>query len=200
MEIARTLLALSAATLLHGCATNIPVEISKAPAGAPDLPAVAADAQAFDGRRARWGGSIVNVENKPDETWVEILAKELDYYGRPRYTDRTTGRFLAQVEGFLDPQVHRKDRDMTVYGTIAGSRAGAIGGKPYTYPVVKAETTHLWPQTYAGRDDPWCRSAFYGSSIWYGHPGWWHRHRLGYHPLWWGPFWDPFPTYRYCRR
>ncbi|MGQ0657337.1 MAG: Slp family lipoprotein [Chromatiales bacterium] len=189
-----------AAILLHGCARNVPVEIRKAPSAAPDLPAVASNPQAHDGQRVRWGGTIISVENQPNETWVEILAKKLDYFGEPQYTDRSLGRFLARSEGFLDPQVYRKDRELTIYGTVAGSRASAIGAKPYTYPVVKVEKSYLWPQTYAGGNDPLCRDAYYGSSIWYRHPAYWHRHGLGYHYWRWDPFWDPFPPSRYCRR
>ena len=46
----------------------------------------------------RWGGAIASVENRRDETWIEIVE-------RPLNTDKSAGRFLARVDGFLDPAV-----------------------------------------------------------------------------------------------
>ena len=203
MRIPRLGLLTVALFFLHGCASNVPIEIRQSPAGAPAVGAVTADSTPYQGQHVRWGGSIVSVENKADETRLEILAKKLDYYGQPKYTDKSEGRFVARSASFLDPQIYRKDREITIYGTVEGSEAGKIGDKPYTFPVVKVEKFYLWPRSYADRDDPWCRDRYWRSALWYGHgyPGYfWYRHRLGYpYYWWWDPFWDPFPPHFYCR-
>ena len=42
-----------------------------------------------------WGGTIASVENRKDETWLEIVARELGSSGRPRETDRSREHHCA---------------------------------------------------------------------------------------------------------
>lgn len=132
--------------LLSGCASQIPNVISKAPA--PDIPIaeVMTQAETYNGRAVRWGGSILTVTNRPGDTEIEILAKRLNRSGRPIDGDETQGRFLARVEGFLDPAVYAQGRLLTVYGAVAGSVSKPIGEKPYVYVKVNTQTLYLWPR------------------------------------------------------
>lgn len=173
------------ALLGAGCASNVPVNIRTEPAGNPPLPTVANDAKPFVGHAVRWGGSIISVDNKPNETVLEVLGQELDAFGRPIESDRTQGRFLAEVQGFLDPQIYRKDRVVTVYGNLAPSVVRNIGEKPYTYPVVKASQVYLWAE-YAPYRDPFC-DPFFGPGPYY---------RPGFGPYY-DPYWSAYPPY--CR-
>ena len=183
-------LILLVAVLGAGCASNVPVNIRNEPADNPVLPAVAQDARAFVGRAVRWGGMVISVDNKASETVIEVLAQDLDAFGRPIESDRSPGRFLAEVQGFLDPQIYRKDRAVTVYGSIAPSVVRNVGEKPYTYAVVKAAQVYLWAD-YSPYQDPWYRDPFcdpfYGPGPYY-RPGMW---------PYYDPFWGPFPPY--CR-
>lgn len=179
------------AMAIAGCAGNVPREISTELPGGPDVAAVAADGRPFVGRQVRWGGTIVAVENKPQETWVELLAKDLGAFGRPQDTDVTQGRFLVRVEGFLDPEVYSVDREVTVYGAVESSIARMIGERPYNYPLIKAERIYLWPEYARYGDDPWCDEFYWRSAWWHYHssPWYWHRPFYPYHR---DPFWDPF--------
>ena len=178
------------AVMLAGCAGNVPLNIRSEPAGNPALQAVSQDAKPYLGRAVRWGGSIISVDNNPNETLLEVLAQELDAFGRPIESDTSPGRFLAEVKGFLDPQIYRKDREVTVYGSVAPSVVRKVGEKPYTYPVVKAAEVYLWAD-YSPYRDPWRRDPF--CDPFFG-PGPYYR------PWMWpyyDPFWGAYPPY--CR-
>jgi outer membrane lipoprotein len=132
--------------LLGGCASNIPIEIREPPMWSPLLSQAQANPKAYQGQPVRWGGNIVSAENKPNDTWIEVLAKELGSEGRPVAGDESVGRFVVRVSGFLDPAVYRKDRQVTVYGKLEGLETRKIGDLPYAYPLIKAEKIYLWPE------------------------------------------------------
>ncbi len=70
------------------------------------------------GANVRWGGVILNSRNRGNRTCYEILSRELDKYLRPTQEDYTNGRFIACKDGFQDPLVFQKGREVTVTGTI----------------------------------------------------------------------------------
>jgi outer membrane lipoprotein len=131
---------------LGGCASHIPVKIRQAVPDSPRLPQVGQNPDSFVGRSVRWGGTIVKIENKENETWVELVEKDVGSYGRPRDSDRSEGRFIARVTGFLDPAIYREGREVTIYGRIEQGIEGSIGEKQYNYSVVSADTLYLWPE------------------------------------------------------
>ena len=57
------------------------------------------------GQKARWGGMIVGVENKPNKTFIELAHFPLNHYGKPSTNGETSGRFKVQIDGFVDPIV-----------------------------------------------------------------------------------------------
>ncbi|MCA1788294.1 MAG: Slp family lipoprotein [Thioalkalivibrio sp.] len=89
---------------------------------------------------------------------------------------------LAEVaqdpDGFLDPQVHTRLREVTVRGYVTGVTDGVIGAFPYTFPRVEAAAVHLWPPVppepqVIYRDPFWDPWGPWGP---YWHPwrrGWW---------------------------
>ncbi len=161
--------------VLGAACTTVPAVIREPIAG-PEPAQVRADPGRFVGQAVRWGGTVVAVENRPDETDVEIVSRPLQRNGRPVQTDATSGRFLAVFKGFLEPTVYERGREVTVVGAIAGSRDGLIGDYPYRFPVVRANALHLWEELPPY--DPY--------------------------PYW--PYWDPFyypwhyPYHPYWRR
>ncbi|MHB8454928.1 MAG: Slp family lipoprotein [Acidiferrobacterales bacterium] len=131
---------------LGACATGVPRAIREPAPGNITIVQARDTGEHLIGRMVRWGGTIAGVDNRAAETWVEIVERPLDGSGQPRKTDRTGGRFLARVSGFLDPAIYAKGRDVTVSGTLLAPVARMIGEYPYTFPVVKTEQIHLWPQ------------------------------------------------------
>lgn len=159
--------------LLVGCATPGP-EFLRAPM--PENPALAqvmSNVGAFNGRKIRWGGTIVQVENRAGGTTIEIVERPLDRSGRPSPASASGGRFVAQAAGFYDPLIYTQGREITITGTVEGEDARKIGDFDYRYVVVKADDLYLWepikpvptPMYY----DPW----YYDP--WYPWPPWWYR-------------------------
>lgn len=161
-----------ALALLLGCAGEVPRSIrSPTPAPLGVAEARAAPEQHL-GTPVRWGGSILNVENGPETTDVELLARPLDTVGEPRPDAAPLGRFIARFRGFLDPAEYPRDRLLTVSGILAGAETRDVGDYPYRYPVVRAQGRYLWPEPEPVILGP-------------GYPGPW------YDP-WYDPWWDPW--------
>lgn len=132
--------------LLAGCASGIPQAIRVPPPNNPSVNVVREAAAQMVGTQVRWGGVIARIENKETETWIEVVDKELRSNGQPLDTDKSRGRFIVRVTGFLDPAIYEKGRQITVAGTLEKPVVSHIGEFTYLFPVVKAESEFLWEQ------------------------------------------------------
>ncbi len=115
------------------------------------------------GQRVRWGGVIANVKNAPQSTIIEIVARPLNRQGRPMAVDQTAGRFLAQFDGFIDPVVYAKGRDITVVGAVSNEKTQLIDAFEYKYVAIQVDHHKLWPLIVE-------RPVFYYDPYWNG-PG-----------------------------
>lgn len=157
--------------LLSACAT-IPKPISgEFASGAPKDAAGGLK----QGTTVRWGGLIVSVQPQASDTCFEVLAKDLSPGARPVLKDVSTGRFIACREGFFDPEVFVKGRELTVVGRFERIENRKIGEYDYPFPVLKADVVYLWPERIQ-QDRVFYSAPFFG-------------------PTWWD-FYQPFP-YRY---
>ncbi len=151
------------ALTVAGCATTVPRSIREAAPGNITVSQAQAAGARLVGAQVRWGGTIADTKNHARDTWIDVVERPLDSDGRPQQTDRTGGRFLVQVTGFLDPSIYARGRDITVSGTLLAPKTGTIGEFPYTFPVVKTQQLHLWPRPVPVRQ--------YNSPFW---PGPWY--------------------------
>lgn len=110
---------------------------------------VSARPQLATGKDVRWGGLILSTTNLQDRTRVEVLAYPLDARARPRSEVEPTGRFMLEQAGYLEPATYAEGRQVTVVGTVTGTRSGRVGESDYVYPLIDARQLHLWPR---GRD------------------------------------------------
>lgn len=138
------------------------------------------------GSVVRWGGTIAGITNEADgKTVVEIVSRSLYSGGRPVHNDRSAGRFIGEFSNFLDPEIIRAGRDITLVGTVSGIRDGKIGDANYRFPVVAVDTYRYWKPrpVQPPRHFP-------------------HWNEFGGHRHSHDPFWDdwPFRTHRYPRR
>jgi outer membrane lipoprotein len=156
------------AALMTACA-QIPEQIRDVPPGAPTVSEVRANAGRFNGARVRWGGTIAGVNNREEQTTIEVVARALLENARPSDSDRSQGRFLARFQGFLDPAIYSKGREITVVGTIAGQQMQAIDEYEYRYPVVEADSHYLWEPLpeYDTTPDPYLYSPLYYDPFFY---------------------------------
>ena len=132
--------------ILTACSSKVPPNIREAPLNAPGISQVRADPGAFVGKQVRWGGVILSLDHTSTMSRLNIVTFPLDDEGRPVGQGGSPGRFIAEVGGFLEPTVYGKDRDITVVGEIQNIETQRVGGYDYEYPVVAAETLHLWPK------------------------------------------------------
>ncbi|MEN8168941.1 MAG: Slp family lipoprotein [Pseudomonadota bacterium] len=170
--------------LLHGCASKPPAALRNAPEHSPTLSQVHAQPKAYLDKRLRWGGSIAGVENLPQTTRIEIVARRLYDSGEPISGDSSEGRFLAHFDQFLDPSIYSVGRSITVVGTLARIEQRELDQMHYRYPVISVESHHLWPEPEPYQEpyyDPFWHDPFF------------------YDP--WYPFGYPYPYYphRYPR-
>ena len=145
---------------------------------APVMPREAA-ASGGSGAAVRWGGEIIKVEPKSEQTCFEVLARDLDSTARPIKRDPSAGRFMACRGGFYDPEEFQHGREVTVVGHLDGVERGMVGQFDYTYARVAADAIYLWPKRplYTPYYDPW-----YGDPFWWGAGPYWG-------PYWGGPYW-----------
>lgn len=98
------------------------------------------------GTRVRWGGRIIQTEPQERETCFFVLDEPLDSQARPERREESRGRFVACKQGFFDPEVYAKGREITVTGTVDGSETRKVGDFDYVYPRVNADVVYLWPK------------------------------------------------------
>ncbi|WP_072931048.1 Slp family lipoprotein, partial [Nissabacter archeti] len=132
-----------AALSLTGCVT-VP-DVIKGTTATPqqNLAAVQNAPQLYVGQEARFGGSVVNMTNEKNRTRLEIAAVPLDSAARPVLGERSTGRLVAYINGFVDP-VDLRGQLVTVVGPITGAEQGKIGQTDYTFVVMNANSYKRW--------------------------------------------------------
>ncbi len=104
------------------------------------------NANQADGSRVRWGGEVIKTVPAADHTCIYALSRPLDRSTRPRDDQDSMGRFVACRQGFYDPEVFAKGRDITVTGTLDGHLTSKVGDYDYSYPRIAADTIYLWPR------------------------------------------------------
>lgn len=149
--------------LLSGCATTVPPAIDQAPPGSPDIETVLREHGGQVEQAVRWGGSILELENRADSTRLTVLALPLGAHGEPDADGSSPGRFLAVVPGFLDPMVYTQSRRVTFAGVLSGFEKRRVGDYEYDYPVLRASEHYLWsdPPDYSDEYPYWWYDPWY---------------------------------------
>jgi outer membrane lipoprotein len=129
------------ATLVISACTSIPVQLKG------DYPALKPGDTGMSmlDTRVRWGGVILETRPEESHTCFEILSRELLTSMRPARTDQTQGRFIACKPGFYDPEVFKKEREVTLTGKIIHIDSRRVGEYDYRFPIVDIEFMTLWP-------------------------------------------------------
>jgi outer membrane lipoprotein len=151
----KRIVALSAvALLLQGCTYAISPEMSARVDKTISFEMIQADPDTFKGKVVLLGGTIAQTVNSRQGTVIEVVQKPLDYWGMPKRTDRTGGRFLLLSPGYLDVMIFAPGREITVAAEVAGTRSKALDEMEYSYPVVIARELKLWERERQSWDKP----------------------------------------------
>ncbi|MCG7495808.1 Slp family lipoprotein [Vibrio sp. Of7-15] len=92
----------------------------------------------------RLGGVIASIDNMADKTRIEIVNLPLTSSGKPDIKQEPNDRFIAYVDGFLEPVSYAEGRLITVVGTSAGYENNKVGEYSSTVPVIEAYGHQLW--------------------------------------------------------
>jgi outer membrane lipoprotein len=122
--------------------------------------------EAYKGKIVIWGGDVVETINQKDgTTLIVVLQRPLDWTEEPEF-NRSEGRFIIFVQGYVDPYVFRRGRRITVAGEIEGRKVMRLGELEYPYPLLLSKQIYLW-----------------GAYYYYPYPYYWY-YPYGY-PYWW---------------
>lgn len=153
MVTPKVLVTASLLALLSGCAAGPQYQVEKRN---EDLTPrqVAEDSAKFLGGNIVWGGVILEAENLESSTRFVVLAYPLDRYQAPRLSQEAIGRFVVEVEGYLETTDYAADRRLTITGKVQQVESVKVGEAVYRYPVVRADAYHLWPVNGANLSQP----------------------------------------------
>ena len=131
--------------LLSGCGPVISDQVRRDTDTALTFKEVLQNPTSFKGRKVIWGGEIIETLNRKEgDTQVIVLQTPLTRRGEPGEAKNTEGRFMFQSSDYLDPQIHKKGRRVTVAGEIIGEEIKPVGEMNYRYPVMKSREIYLW--------------------------------------------------------
>jgi len=135
------------------------------------------DPNSYQGQTVLLGGVIVKATHDPAGTLLEIYQTDIDWEKRPVDIDVSGGRFLALYQGFLDSEIYKKGRKVTLAAVVAGQRTLKLGEIDYSYPFLLIKEIHLWKKEPKPVCDPY---------LWYPWGMW---------GMWgpWGPWYYPYP-------
>ncbi len=183
---------LIASLVLTAC-SSLPPAIKDPPAFDLSYQEAVTNLAKYKNAPIRWGGKIVEVENEPTYSAIQILVLPLSRRGQPDIDQVGQGRFVIQSTNFMDPAVYKKDTAVTIAGTIAGDTERKIGNKPVRLPLVSATNIYLW------QDSDYARGygGFgYGFGYGGGYGGFPYGGFYGYDPYYPGAFYGYSPYFR----
>lgn len=91
-----------------------------------------------------WTGKVQAVRNLARVTHIEVLSFPADTRRRPVTTEPTSGRFIAEMAGFLEPRELPLGTAVTVQGTYVRTVDGKVGEAAYRYPLIRGQKLDVW--------------------------------------------------------
>ncbi|MDC0611548.1 Slp family lipoprotein [Vibrio sp.] len=96
------------------------------------------------GTQVRLGGVIASVTNLKNRTRIEVVNLPLTSAGRPNLNFEPQGRFIAYINGFIDPVTLSKGRLLSMLGTSQAPEESKVGEFNGQFPVMNVDSYHLW--------------------------------------------------------
>lgn len=147
LDVKKCITVITIVWVLSACSTtNIPVDISQPLADETGVAKVREQPNAYQNKRVRWGGLIVNTRNTASDSRIAIVSQPLNKSGRPVASDHSEGRFIAVLNEFVEPLVYSRNRQITISGHVTGTQTINVGEYQYEYPLVEVDHYYLWPK------------------------------------------------------
>jgi outer membrane lipoprotein len=159
-------IAMASLLLLAGCAPVISRGALKQVDQSLTFEQLLENPEAYRGKTVLLGGNIIETQNFSDRTLITVLQSPLDFRKKPAVEDKSRGRFIVYVSGFLDPAIYRNGRKITAVGSVVGEEVRPLGEIEYSYPVIEKKELYLWPTEESSLGEP---SVHFGVGI-----GIWH--------------------------
>lgn len=108
-------------------------------------------------KQVRFGGKVLKATALKNQTKVEIMSLSVAALSaKPVLDSVAQGRFIAYLDGFVDPQ-SLQDQYITVKGKLTAQQQGKIDQADYVYPVVQVSAFKQWRlvQEYYYDYDDW---------------------------------------------
>ena len=166
--------------LLSGCVHAVSRDVLKEVEREITFSALIENPAAYQGRVVLLGGVIVNTVNKQEGTLLEVYQTSLNREGKPTDTDRSGGRFLALYQGFLDSEIYKEGRRVTIAGTVQGEKVRSLGEIEYRYPYLLVKELHLWEKEKPVQYEPYPWGLWYGPRYPWSPWGFWGWHSWRY--------------------
>jgi len=144
LHLLRILWVMAFLFILNSCTQAVSKEVRDQVDPAATFKAVFQDPDSYKGKTVLWGGKIIQTRNTKDATWIELLQQPLARNDRPILGSASEGRFLIRHEGFLDPAVYGRGRELTLVGEVRGRETQQLDEVDYNYPVVSDKQLVLW--------------------------------------------------------
>ena len=169
--------------LLLGACSNLPPAIEDPPAYDLSYQEALLNIAKYKNAPVRWGGTIIEVENEPSFSAIQVMLYPLGSYGYPDTDEANQGRFVIKSPEFLDPAVYTKNTAITVAGTLEGDTERIIGKKTMRLPLVAAKQIHLWQEQNYPRNYGYGGYGGFGYGGGFGYP---YGGFYGPNPYYWG--------------
>ena len=145
-----SMLIVGAALLLQGCTYAISPEVTSTADRTITFEKLQADPLPHKGKTVILGGLIAQTRNVKAGTLIEVVQKELDYWGKPLRTDHTGGHFIVLQPRHIDALVYAPGREITIAGEVTGAEETSLGGTAGAYVLINAREIKLWPREKPG--------------------------------------------------
>ncbi len=142
----RLLFLISALLFLHGCTYAISPQLSRQADKTIPFDSLERDPRPYKGKIVILGGIIMQTTTLKEGTLIEVLQKPLDYWGKPRRTDTSGGKFLVYYSTYLDPLVYAPEREITVAAEIESERSKAFADIDSGSLLLLSRELKLWPK------------------------------------------------------
>ena len=144
MKLQRILVAVLGTTLLVACGAWQPQPDPVLAAQPTPVQVSGGTRTPFEGQQLTWGGTVLAVRNHARTTSLEILAYPLDAEQHPITGMSSHGRFIAEMDGFLEPREYPVGTRVTVQGLFAGVQEGRVGTAAYRFPRLRGSRLKVW--------------------------------------------------------